>query len=244
MLKLIRAEFRKIKWPLVIILILIDVVGSFMLAASSVVAYSHFFEPNWQTLYFQAVLYHGQLILPLYIGVFAAFLSFYEHNQGAWRQMLTLPFPRWKIYMSKFWTLMILLGGVQLSFLASYVVTGFAASVEGMIPWRTILIGVTGGWLASFPLAMLQLSLSTRLRSFGAALMLSIFMAIPNMVIVGFVSTIGAWIPTAPPYYAMFPSGLAMSPRVDVIPFILIVCVTFIVYAMVGCRSFVRRDWL
>ncbi|MDU7476299.1 MAG: ABC transporter permease [Paenibacillus macerans] len=244
MLSLFFAEAGKVRWLLILLLVLMDITASFALAAEHVASLTDYFAPDWTTLYFQAVSLHGMFILPLFAGIFAAFICFYEHKNGAWKQLLTLPFPRWKIYLSKFLMLVVLLAIAQLAFLAGYLATGNLIHVEGVIPWKTVLTGVTGGWLAAFPLAMLQIYLSTRFKSFGIALLFSISAVIPNIVITGFEGFIGAWFPFAPPYYAMFPQGLPLSPRLEPGSFVLILAFTFLVYLAAGLRHFVRRDWM
>lgn len=244
MVKLLLAEIRKVKWSLLLFLIFIDVVTSLLLAAGSVASLTKYFEPNWNTLYFQSVSFHGMFFLPLFAGLFAAFLCFYEHKNGAWKQILTLPFPKWKIYMAKFLTLLFLLALTQTVYFIGYIICGKLIFVEGAIPLKTVLTGVIGGWLAVFPLSMLQTALSIRFKSFGAAMLFSISMVIPNIVITGFNSFIGAWFPFAPPYYAMFPQGLNLSPRFELIPFIAILVFTFFLYLFLGLRSFLRKDWI
>lgn len=244
MMRLFLAECRKVRWPLIALLIFMDITASFVLAGKSVKAYTDYFLPDWNTLYFQAVMFHGLFFLPLQAGIFAAFICFYEHKNGAWKQLLTRPFPRWKIFISKFLMLMVLLAVVQILFLAAYLLTGVLMHVEGEIPWNKILTGIIGGWLACCPLAMLQTGLAIGFKSFGMALLLNVSMVIPNIVITGLPSFLGAWEPFAAPYYAMFPQGISMSPRMEPISFIVILIVTFVIYFIAGLRSFVRRDWM
>lgn len=244
MYKLILAEIRKIRWFLIFLLITMDVAASYVLAAGSVRSLTDYFAPNWHTLYFQAVSFHGMFLLPMFGGIFAGFLCFYEHKNGAWKQLLTMPFPRWKIYFVKFVMLLILLLILQLVFLAGYLVTGKLIQAEDVIPWKTVLTGVFGGWLACFPLGMLQIILSTRFKSMGTALLFSISMVIPNIVITGLPSVLGAWFPFAPPYYAMFPQGMNLSPNLELLPFTVILTVTFLVYFALGLKSFICREWV
>jgi hypothetical protein len=103
---------------------------------------------------------------------------------------------------------------------------------------------VFGGWLACFPLGMLQIILSTRFKSMGTALLFSISMVIPNIVITGLPSVLGAWFPFAPPYYAMFPQGMNLSPNLELLPFTVILTVTFLVYFALGLKSFICREWV
>lgn len=244
MCKLFLSELRKIKWLLISFLILLEAAGTWVLASGSVKSLAYFFKPNWMTLYFQAASFHGMFFLPLFTGIFAAFLCFYEHKDGAWKQLLTLPYPRWKVILSKFLALIALIAFIQVVFLVGYLITGKVTGVEDSIPWKTVLIGVSGGWLACVPLAMLQISLASRFKSFGIALLLSVSTVVPNIVIAGLPSSLGAWFPFVSPYYAMFPQGLNLSPRVEPISFVLILAVTFFVYLTISVRSFTYRDWM
>lgn len=241
--RMLAAEARKVKWIVVMLLIAADIGASFMLASQSVRTQTEYFAPDWNTLYFQAVLFHGMFFLPLFAGLFAAFLCAYEHKNGAWKQILTLPYPRRSIFLAKFRLLALLLGGVQLLFLLGYLLCGKLIQVEGAVPWEAVLGGIAAGWAACLPLAMLQLGLSVRMKSFGAALLVSISMVIPNIVITGLPSFIGAWFPFAPPYYAMFPRGLNLSPRLEPISFTATVVSSFLLYTAWGLRSFARKDW-
>lgn len=242
--KLLLAEIRKVRWFMIFLLITMDVVASYVLAAGSVKSLADYFVPNWHTLYFQAVSYHGMFLFPLFVSIFAAFLCFYEHKDGAWKQQLTMPFPRFKIYLVKFIMLLILLLILQLVFLTGYYITGKIIQVEDVIPWKTVLVGVFGGWLACFPLGMLQIILSTRFKSMGTALLFSISMVIPNIVITGLPSFLGAWFPFAPPYYAMFPQGINLSPNLELAPFAVILIITFFLYFTIGFRAFIHKDWV
>lgn len=66
-----------------------------------------------------------------------------------------------------------------------------------------------------FPLAALQLMLSIKIRNFGASLGMSICCVVPNIVITGFHSSIGAWFPFTIPYYIMMPQTATYAPRVE-----------------------------
>lgn len=244
MYRLLHSEFQKIKWPVVLVMILLEGIVTWGLASGNTKSLSYYFPYNWTTLYFQAVSFHGMFFLPLFTGIFASFLCFYEHKNGAWKQLLTLPYPRWKILLSKFLTLVMLIAFMQILFLAEYLITGHIIHVEGMIAWKPILQKIAGGWLACFPLAMLQIWLATRFHSFGIALLLCFSSVIPNIVLTGLPASLGAWLPFTTPYYAMFPQGINLSPQVELTSFILILILTFIIYLICGIRSFVHKDWI
>ncbi|NRT91937.1 ABC transporter permease [Clostridium beijerinckii] len=247
MIKLIKTELIKIQWKLVILIILIDVLVSSILAINSVNDYKEMFAPDWNTLYFQEVMLHAMFFFPLLTGIFAALICSYEHKNRVWKQILTLPYSRLTIYFSKFIAIIIILLIVQLSFLLGYIITGYSGykiQLAGIIPWKTVVFGVVAGYFAIFPLVALQLWLSTKFESFSRALILNIFMVIPNIVITGFQSYIGAWIPYSSAYYAMFPQGINLSPRVEWKSFFLITIVTFIFYLVKGWKSFSKKDWI
>ncbi|WP_018752030.1 ABC transporter permease [Paenibacillus sanguinis] len=244
MYRLFNSEFQKIKWPIILVMIILEGVVTWALAAGNTKSLSQYFPYNWTTLYFQAVSFHGMFFLPLFTGIFATYLCFYEHKNGAWKQLLTLPYPRWKILLSKFLTLITLIAFMQVLFLAGYLITGNIIHVEGLIPQKSILQEIAGGWLACFPIAMLQIWLATRFQSFGIALLICISSVIPNIVLTGLPASLGAWFPFTAPYYAMFPQGLPLSPRMELIPFILILVFTFFVYLICSVRSFVHKDWI
>lgn len=244
MYKLLCSEFQKIKWSIILVMILLEGVVTWALAAGNAKSLTYYFPYNWTTLYFQAVSFHGMFLLPLFTGIFATFLCFYEHKNKAWKQLLTLPYSRWKILLSKFLTLITLIALMQVLFLAECLITGNIIHIEGMMPWKSILQGIAGGWLACFPLAMLQIWLATCFQSFGIALLLCISSVIPNIVLTGLPASLGTWFPFTAPYYAMFPQGLNLSPQVNVISFILILLFTFFVYLIFSMRSFARKDWI
>ncbi|OOM75912.1 ABC-2 family transporter protein [Clostridium puniceum] len=247
MIKLIKTELIKIQWKSVLLLIFIDVLVSSILAINAVNEYKEIFIPDWNTLYFQEVELHAIFFFPLLAGIFASLICSYEHKNRGWKQILTLPYSRLTIYFSKFIVIMIILLIVQLSFLLGYIITGYSRykiQLAGVISWKTVVFGVVAGYFAIFPLASLQLWLSTKFESFSRALILNISMVIPNIVITGFHSYIGAWIPYSSAYYAMFPQGINLSPRVEWNSFFLITFFTFVFYLTKGCQSFSKKDWI
>ncbi|WPC43446.1 ABC transporter permease [Clostridium sp. JS66] len=247
MIKLIKTELLKIQWKSILLLILMDILVSSILAINAVNDYKETFAPNWNTLYFQEVMLHAMFFLPLLTGIVAALICSYEHKNRVWKQILTLPYSRSAIYFSKFIVIIIILLIVQLSFLISYILIGYSGykiQLVGIIPWKTVAFGVVGGYFAIFPLAALQLWLSIKFESFSRALVLNVFMVIPNIVITGFNSYIGAWFPYSSAYYAMFPQGINLSPRVEWSSFFIITFATFMFYLIKGCCSFSKKDWI
>ena len=59
MYRLLHSEFQKIKWPVVLVMILLEGIVTWGLASGNTKSLSYYFPYNWTTLYFQAVSFHG-----------------------------------------------------------------------------------------------------------------------------------------------------------------------------------------
>ncbi|MFP4977130.1 ABC transporter permease [Paenibacillus sp. CN-4] len=149
---------------------------------------------------------HAMLLLPILSGLFAALLCRYEHTDGGWKQLLSLPVTRTAVYVSKFLMIAFLLACTQLLMLAVIVVIGLTKGVEGAIPWTMLLQCVLGGWVACLPLAALQLAVSQAWSSFAAPLALNVSFTLPNMLIANS-ATYGPYYPWTQPMLAMIPRG-------------------------------------
>lgn len=244
MKRILWAESMKMQWSVVFVLIVADVWINSALGLMQMNDLRHFFQPNWSTLYMYAVNFHSMFFYPLYCGILASLICLYEHRNGAWKILLTLPISRRSFYMAKFLLLIGILALVQVVFLLGYLISGTIAKVEGTIDWPTLLYSIIGGWIGILPLAALQIWLSVKIKSFAAAQMFNVCCVVPNIVITGFHSAIGAWFPFSPPYYIMMPQTATFAPAVEPYSLFTIVLFTFIAYLLLGRRSFVRRDWI
>ncbi|GGF71080.1 hypothetical protein GCM10010912_15300 [Paenibacillus albidus] len=241
MKRLMSAEWMKVQRLIILLLIGIDLAVVTVLGINSLDNLASFFPPSWDTLYHHMIEFHALFFYPLYVGIFASLLCRYEHIHGGWKQLLTLPIRRTGIYWSKLGMLMLLMGLTQICFVLTYLLAGLRTGVPGQLDGRALLVGIVGGWLSILPFAALQLWISLRLSSFASSLILSVSMVIPNIVLTGLHATIGAWFPFTAAYYVMFPRGTALSPRLDVLPFILILAVTSLFYIWGGRRFLLIR---
>lgn len=163
-------------------------------------------EVTWELLLSMMSVIHGLLFLPVLSGIFAALICRYEHQDGGWKLLLSLPVTRMKVYLSKYVMIIVLLGVVQLLFLMCLLGMGWIREATAPVPWSILLRSVFGGWIACLPLAALQLAVSQGWSSFGAPLALNVSFTIPNILIANS-TTYGPYYPWVQPALAMTPYG-------------------------------------
>ncbi|MBT2760123.1 ABC transporter permease [Paenibacillus sp. ISL-20] len=241
---LLRAEGMKLQWRIIFLLIVLDTLINSAMGAMQLQSLRDFFPPSWSTLYIHSVNLHSMFFYPLYSGIVASLLCLYEHKDGGWKITMSLPVPRYKVFYVKFILLVGILALVQIVFLLGYLGTGYLVKAPERIPWESLLYSVIGGWIGVLPLAALQLMVSIRVRNFGASLAMSIGYVVPNIVLTGFHSAIGAWLPFTIPYYVMMPQSALYAPRVEPYSLWLIVLFTGMVYLLIGQKFVEKRDWL
>lgn len=244
MKRLLRAEMMKTQWSIVILLVLLDTLINAAMGIEQLGSLKEFFPPSWTSLYIHSVNLHSMFFYPLYCGIIASLLCMYEHRDGGWKLALGFPGPRSKLFFAKYILLIAILALVQVVFVLGYLAAGKLAQVPGSIPWGTLIYTGLGGWLGILPLAALQLIVSIKVRNFGASLALAIGYVVPNIVVTGFHSAIGAWLPFTIPYYVMMPQDAIYAPRVEPYSLWAIVFLTGCLYLWAGQRFFARRDWL
>lgn len=241
---LLRAEGMKLQWRVIFLLIVLDTLINSAMGAMQLQSLRDFFPPSWTTLYIHSVNLHSMFFYPLYSGIVASLLCLYEHKDGGWKITMSLPVPRYKVFYVKYILLVGILALVQIVFLLGYLGTGYLVQAPERIPWETLLYSVIGGWIGVLPLAALQLIVSIRVRNFGASLAMSVGYVVPNIVLTGFHSAIGAWLPFTIPYYVMMPQSALYAPRVEPYSLWFIVLFTGMVYLLMGQRFVEKRDWL
>ncbi|MDF2921386.1 MAG: rane protein [Paenibacillaceae bacterium] len=186
---------------------------------------------DWQLILSYMFFLHAVLFLPLLAGVYAAFVCRYEHDNGGWKQLLALPVSRESVYVVKFLSVAALLAVTQLLFVAGVLAVGFGGGLPGAVPWRMIVQVGVGGFLASLPLAALQLAVSVGWASFAAPLAINVILTIPNVLIVQS-SKYGPYYPWAQPFLASMPDW----------KFPLIVGAGFVVFFLSGFVYFRRLE--
>lgn len=202
---------------------------------------------QWERAYQMAVIQYSWLFYPLLAGVFAALICRVEHANGGWKQTLSLPVARSSVYLAKFLLLSGLLAATSVVFGLGFIAAGALAGFSGAIPWATIGRSLLAGWVAVLPLAAVQLWVSSRWRSFGAALALNVCFTLPA-IFAAQSSQIGPWYPWAQPMLAMMPSQAQISAGgpLSIAPetFWVVIVGGFVVALVGGVLTFARRDAL
>jgi hypothetical protein len=197
----------------------------------------------WDYLFVMTAAMHALLLLPLLTGVFAAFICRYEHAGGGWKQLLALPVSRTTLYLAKFLLVAALLAVTQLLFLAALLVAGYTKGITEALPWDIVLRGIFGGWIATLPLAALQLFVSVMWSSFAAPLAVNVVLTIPNMLIINS-SKYGPYYPWAQPALSMIPNDHANYGAFNVSfeTLIFVILVSFLVFFISGLTYFRRKE--
>lgn len=243
MLRLYQLEFVKVQWSVVFLLIALDALINSGLGAMYMESFQEIFPPSWLELYRQSQTFHSLFFYPLYTGIFASLICYYEHKNNVWKQLLSSPISKTYLYLAKFLMLITLMSGVQIAFFATYLITGWILQPPGEIPWSQLLMYGVLGWISIFPLAALQLWISQKVTGFGKSLALNASLVLPNLLVSGMVSYLAAWFPFAPPFFAMDPQDSPIPSRFHPVPFWTIVTFTFFFYLILGWRSFIKREW-
>lgn len=161
---------------------------------------------QWEMLLPVMALLHALLFLPLLTGIYAALVCRYEHVEGGWKLMLSLPVSRSALFGAKLITVMGLLAATQLLFLLAVVLLGSFMDFADPIPWKGLLLSATGGWLACASLAALQLLVSLAFHSFAAPMAINVILTMPNILVANS-AEYGPYYPWAQPLLAMIPKN-------------------------------------
>ncbi|WP_379128099.1 ABC transporter permease [Paenibacillus sp. sgz500958] len=197
---------------------------------------------TWEGLLSLMGMLHALLLLPILSGLFVALLCRYEHQNGGWKQLLSLPVTRGTVYLSKFVLAAGLLAAVQLVFLLCLLGMGWIRDA-GPVPWELLFTRVLGGWIAVLPLAALQLAVSQGWSSFAAPLALNVSFTLPNILIANS-ATYGPYYPWVQPIIAMSPysSGDAFGAfNLPLESLMVVVLGSFIIFFTAGLLFFRRK---
>ncbi|MDQ0196182.1 ABC transporter permease [Paenibacillus wynnii] len=198
---------------------------------------------SWEFILSVMGAIHGMLFLPILSGLFTALLCRYEHHNGGWKQLLSLPVSRGSVYLSKFIVAAVLLAAVQLLFLVCFLGVGWWREAGGPPPWEMVLPRILGSWLATLPLAALQLAVSQAWSSFAAPLALNVTFTIPNMLVANS-TTYGPYYPWVQPLIAMSPYGADGNFGALNLPLeslMIVVLGSFVLFFTAGLLSFRRK---
>ncbi|GFR37400.1 hypothetical protein PRECH8_06960 [Insulibacter thermoxylanivorax] len=149
---------------------------------------------------------YALLFLPLITGVFAGMVCRYEHQAGGWKQLLALPVTRGQVYAAKYITVLLLIGLMQLTYLATIYIVGRIQGFTDPFPLDIVLKSIIGGWIATFPLAALQLWLSMVWKSFAMPFAVNVIFTLPTILVINS-DKAAPYYPWAQPFSMMYIGG-------------------------------------
>ncbi|PLS17292.1 hypothetical protein CVD28_12035 [Bacillus sp. M6-12] len=240
MWNLFRAEWLKLRktsiWQLVFVSpILASMTGFTDIGAEGV--------NTWAVALSLMGLVHALLFLPLLTGVFSAFVCRYEHLNGGWKQLLSLPVPRSNIYLVKFMLVMGLIAISQLLILGGLLLIGQLKGFSEPIPWEIVLKSLAGGWVACLPVAALQMIVSVAWSSFAAPLAINVIFTLPNILISNS-ERFGPYYPWSQPFLTMMPqtdqSFGALNVSLETL--LIVILGSFIMFFAAGFLYFQRKE--
>lgn len=161
---------------------------------------------QWSDLLLIMNLTYALLFLPLVTGILAATICRYEHQAGGWKQLLSLPATREKVFLSKYFFLVFLILLIQLLYLISFTGVGFFRGITDNFPMEIVWKSILGGWVATLPLAALQLWMSTMFKSFAASFSVNVIFTLPAILAINS-EKFGPYYPWAQPFSMMYVGG-------------------------------------
>lgn len=196
---------------------------------------------EWGMLYSYSIIQYAVLFLPLLAGVLSAFICRFEHLNGGWKQVLALPVSRSYVYLSKLLLVASLLAVTQLLLLVLFLLAGTVKGISDPIPWDVLLKSITAGWIATLPLAAVQMWVSVIWRSFGAPLALNVVLTLPAILVANS-EKYGPFYPWAQPLLAMSQQEGDVFFNVSLETLFFVIIGGFIIAFIGGWWTFVRRD--
>ncbi|MFC7319408.1 ABC transporter permease [Halobacillus campisalis] len=196
-------------------------------------------EGGWAYLLFMMTSSHSLLIFPLMISVFSGFICRYEHQNGGWRRMFSMPVGRQNVYLAKFIVVFSLVALNQLMFSAVYLGMGYMQGLEGSVPGEILIKCLAGGLIAALPLIALTLWVATIWSSFVAPFTLNVILTLPNMLVANS-ETFRPWYPWVQPFMMMQgeEDGFFTVPAESLL---VAIGVVFVIFYIAGSMSIQRK---
>jgi len=184
MLSILLSEWYKLRKSGILFIILVGpLVGLFLGLIPNTLANDVPINEWYMTILLMNLTY-ALLFLPLITGVLASFICRYEHQAGGWKQLLSLPVTRGKVFTAKFVLLMLLVLAMQLLYLLAVYGVGMIKGFTDPFPLDIVWKSIFGGWIATFPLVALQLGMSIVFKSFAAPFAVNVFFTLPAILAV------------------------------------------------------------
>ncbi|MEN2767434.1 ABC transporter permease [Ornithinibacillus xuwenensis] len=206
MLALLQSEWFKLRKSKVVFIVLVGPLVGFLIGLTSDIDMFPKEANQWTSTLMVMNLTYALLFLPLITGVLASVICWYEHQAGGWKQLLGLPVTRGRVFVSKYVLLILLIVVIQFLYLGSIVAIGFMFNYTDPFPMEIVWKSILGGWIASLPLAALQLWMSMMFRSFAAPLAVNVIFTLPAILAINS-ERFGPYYPWAQPFSMMYIGG-------------------------------------
>ena len=165
--QLLRAERIKLKRAPVWLAFLLMPVVPALLGTLNYLNNLEILQSDWYSLWTQHTLFTCYIFLPIMLGVYCAYLMRLENNSHNWNKVLTMPVPRYLVFLAKLVmaSLMVLASEVWIG--ALFIVSGKIAGIGAPVPLGDVAGWVLCGTLGGVVTVCLQLLLSLFLKSFA-----------------------------------------------------------------------------
>lgn len=205
MLSIILSEWYKLRKSKILFIILVGPLIGLLTGLTSNLVFD--VEMNeWYTPILSMNLTYALLFLPLITGVLASVICRYEHQAGGWKQLLSLPVTRGKVFTAKYILLMFLVLVMQILYLVSVYGVGMIKGFTDPFPIEIVWKSIFGGWVATLPLVALQLWMSILFKSFAAPFAVNVIFTLPTILAVNS-ERFGPYYPWAQPFSMMYIGG-------------------------------------
>ena len=196
---------------------------------------------EWEKAWTQVGLIYGLFLFPVVVSIYCAFVCRFEHSEGNWKKIISLPIPFRYVYMAKLLVIFMLTLLTQVFFLIAYIVIGKLLGITSPIPWISLLNWSFNGWIGTFSIAALQLFLSSSIKSFAVPVGMSFGFTCIGMIF--HYLNIGYIWPFAQPGLAMDPIHLeGLQTFFQLSSFYVLSCLFVIIFTFVGVRRFTIKD--
>ncbi|MBU8786109.1 MULTISPECIES: ABC transporter permease [Bacillus] len=197
----------------------------------------------WQYMLFDNSMLFG-LGFPLAVTIIASIIANIEHQTNSWKQTLSLPISRVRIYLSKYIWLFNSLLLTAAVFAIGMVVLGKALGFEGPVPWGLLFGDSFAMLLTALPIMSFQLWLSITFKNQAFSILIGTISSIVGLFLAAGMTT--RWFPLAYPSQSstviLQYEGLGVNP--DLSAFVVINVFAGVALLFMGAFHFKKRDVL
>lgn len=195
----------------------------------------------WPPMVRQTIEIWTLLLMPMFVTLETSLLAGLENTGKNWKSLLTLPAPRWMIYVSKLLVAIAMVWAAHIVLMAGTIASGTLLKILipalnlGRMPLAPFVVPMLRVSATALLAVTIQHWVSLRWQSYTAALGFGMCAMIVGVFAVQS-PVVGPWFPWSLPILAVL-NGAAGKDRIT------IVAVTgAVVAAIAGCLEFVRRE--